>query len=58
MPFRAEGSIRVGAADVALAPAAHWLLLYERYRPERARLLAPLVGPDRRAAAEAELAGR
>jgi hypothetical protein len=51
MPFRAEGSWR----GVALAPAAHWLLLYERYNPERARQLAPLVGAAARADALAEL---
>ena len=55
MPFRAEGTGRCGDVDVPLAPAAHWLLLYERYRPARARELAPLVGDARRAAALAEL---
>jgi hypothetical protein len=53
MPFRAEGEWE----GVALAPAAHWLLLYERYKPERARQLAPLVGEAARAAALAELSG-
>jgi hypothetical protein len=57
MPFRAEGTWRCGEAEVPLAPAAHWLLLYERYRPDRAAALAPLVGPRARAAALAELAG-
>jgi hypothetical protein len=51
MPFRAEGSWR----GVPLAPAAHWLLLYERYRPERAAQLEPLVGAAARAAALREL---
>jgi len=55
MPFRAEGSVRAGEIDVPLAPAAHWLLLYERYKPERAAQLAPLVSPAQRAAARAEL---
>jgi hypothetical protein len=55
MPFRAEGIWRCGAAEIALAPAAHWLLLYERYKPDRAAALAPLVGPQARAAALAEL---
>jgi hypothetical protein len=55
MPFRAEGSWRCGAVDVPLASAAHWLLLYERYKPDRARELAPLVGDAGRAAALAEL---
>jgi hypothetical protein len=55
MPFRAEGMWRCGRAAVPLAPAAPWLLLYERYRPERAARLAPLVTPAARAAAEAEL---
>jgi hypothetical protein len=55
MPFRAEGTWRCGAAEIPLAPAAHWLLLYERSKPERARLLAPLVGEERRAAAVAAL---
>jgi hypothetical protein len=58
MPFRAEGTWRCGAAEVPLAPAAHWLLLYERYRPERAAALAPLVTPAARAAAEAEVLAR
>jgi hypothetical protein len=51
MPFRAEGEWE----GVALAPAAHWLLLYERYKPERALQLAPLVADEVRAAALAEL---
>ena len=55
MPFRAEGTWRCGATEIPLAPAAHWLLLYERYRPERAAQLAPLVTPAARAAARAEL---
>jgi hypothetical protein len=38
MPFRAEGSWR----GVPLAPAGHWLALYERYKPERAALLRRL----------------
>jgi hypothetical protein len=56
MPFRAEGTWRCGAADVPLAPAAHWLLLYERYRPERAAALASQVTPAERLAALRELA--
>ena len=55
MPFRAEGTWRCGAAEVPLAPAAHWMLLYERYRPERAAALTRLVTPTARTAAEAEL---
>jgi hypothetical protein len=51
MPFRAEGEWE----GVALAPLAHWLLLYERYKPERALQLAPLVADGVRAAALAEL---
>jgi hypothetical protein len=51
MPFRAEGEWE----GVSLAPAAFWLLLYERYKPSRAAVLAPLVGAERRAAALAEL---
>jgi hypothetical protein len=51
MPFRAEGEWE----GVPLAPAAHWLLLYERYKPERAAQLAPVVGQEARAAALAEL---
>jgi hypothetical protein len=51
MPFRAEGEWE----GVALAPAAHWLLLYEAYKPERARALAPLIAPADRADALAEL---
>jgi hypothetical protein len=51
MPFRAEGSWE----GVDLAPAAHWLLLYERYKPERAALLAPVVGDEVREAARREL---
>jgi hypothetical protein len=55
MPFRAEGTWRCGTVEVPLAPAAHWLLLYESYKPERARQLAPLVSEHKRAAALAEL---
>ena len=51
MPLRAEGEWE----GVPLAPAAHWLLLYERYKPERALQLAPLVADEVRAAALAEL---
>ena len=49
MPFRAEGSLARGVGS-SRRPA-HWLLLYERYKPERAALLAPLVAPCARAAA-------
>jgi hypothetical protein len=51
MPFRAEGEWR----GVPLAPAAHWLVLYERYKPERARVLAGLIDAGARAAARREL---
>jgi hypothetical protein len=51
MPFRAEGEWE----GVSLSPAAFWLLLYERYKPDRAAVLAPVVGDERRAAALAEL---
>jgi hypothetical protein len=51
MPFRAEGEWQ----GVGLAPAAHWLLLYERYKPDRARALAPLIPAAARADALAEL---
>jgi hypothetical protein len=43
MPFRSAGTWRCGAAEVPLAPPEHWLALYERYRPERAAQLAPVV---------------
>jgi hypothetical protein len=56
MPFRAAGAWRCGSAEVPLAPAEHWLLLYEAYRPDRARRLAPLVGEAARLRALAELA--
>ncbi len=55
MPFRTAGTWRCGAAEVPLAPAAHWLLLYERYRPERAAQLAGALAPGEREAALAEL---
>ena len=55
MPFRAHGTWRCGAAEVPLASPAHWLLLYERYRPERAAQLAPLVPAAEREAALAEV---
>jgi hypothetical protein len=55
MPFRAEGSWRCGAAEIPLSPAAAWLLLYERYRPDRAAALAPHVSPREREVAEREL---
>jgi hypothetical protein len=51
MPFRAEGEWR----GVPLAPAAHWLLLYEAYKPETAAALAAIVAPEAVAAARAEL---
>lgn len=51
MPFRAEGEWE----GVRLAPAAHWLELYARYKPERAALLAPLVTPAAREEALREL---
>ena len=54
MPFRAEGEWH----GVPLAPAAHWLLLYEAYKPDKAALLAPLVAPERRVAALEELGVR
>jgi hypothetical protein len=38
MLFRAEGSWH----GVPLAPAGHWLALYEHYKPERAELLRRL----------------
>lgn len=55
MPFRAAGGWRCGRAEVPLAPPAHWLLLYERYRPERAAQLTAVVTPAEREAARAEL---
>jgi hypothetical protein len=51
MPFRAEGEWE----GVPLAPAAHWLVLYERYKPDRAAQLAPLVTPAAREDALREL---
>jgi hypothetical protein len=56
MPFRADGVWRCGRAEVPLAPAAHWLLLYERHRPDRAAQLARIVAPEARTAALDELA--
>jgi hypothetical protein len=55
MPFRTAGTWRCGEAEVALAPPEHWLLLYERYRPERAAQLAAALGAGARGAALAEL---
>jgi hypothetical protein len=55
MPFRAQGTWRCGAAEVPLAPAAAWLLLYERYRPDRAAALAPHVSVQARELAERDL---
>jgi hypothetical protein len=55
MPFRAEGTWRCGGTDVPLAPAAHWLLLYEHHRPDRAAQLAAALAPGAREAARAEL---
>jgi hypothetical protein len=55
MPFRAEGTWRCGAAEVPLAPAAAWLLLYERHRPDRAALLAPRLAPGARGVALREV---
>jgi hypothetical protein len=55
MPFRAEGTWRCGAAEVPLASPAHWLVLYEHYRPDRAAALAPHISPRQRELAEREL---
>ena len=55
MPFRPAGTWRCGSAEVPLAPPEHWLLLYERYRPERAAGLARVVSGDARARSLAEL---
>ena len=41
MPFRTDGTWRCGAAEIPLAPAGAWLVLYERHRPDRAAVLAP-----------------
>jgi hypothetical protein len=48
MPFRAEGVWRCGAAQIPLAPAGAWLLLYEHHRPDRAAALAPHLPPGAR----------
>jgi hypothetical protein len=43
LPFRAAGTARVGETDVPLADPAIWLTVYRAYKPERARLLEPLL---------------
>jgi len=40
MPFRAAGTWRCGAAEIPLSDPASWRALYERYKPDRAALLA------------------
>jgi hypothetical protein len=55
MPFTAHGTWRCGTTDIALSSAAAWLLLYERYRPDRAAALAPHVSAAERELAEREL---
>ena len=55
VPFREEGRWRCGAAEVPLAPAAHWLLLYEAYKPERAARLAAALPQGARERALAEV---
>jgi hypothetical protein len=48
LPFRGAGSVRVGETDVPLADPAIWLTVYRTYKPERARLLEPLLSPGGR----------
>jgi hypothetical protein len=55
MPFRAAGEWSTGSVTVALAPPEHWLLLYEGYKPARARELARIVSAQQRSRALAEL---
>ena len=43
LPFRAGGSVRVGEAEVALHDPAVWWTVYRAYKPERAKLLEPLL---------------
>jgi hypothetical protein len=55
MPLRAEGTWRCGAAEIALAPAGAWLLLYERHRPDRAALLSSHLPAGARGVAQREV---
>lgn len=43
LPFRAAGFVRVGEADVPLHDPAVWWTVYRAYKPERAKLLEPLI---------------
>lgn len=43
LPFRGAGSWRVGEAEVPLADPAVWWRVYRAYKPERAKLLEPLI---------------
>ena len=55
VPFRAAGSRRYGAAEVALCAPELWWALYRAYKPEKAALLEPLVPETARARVLAEL---
>jgi hypothetical protein len=46
LPFRAAGSVRVGEAEVPLHDPGVWWTVYRVYKPERAKLLEPLLTPD------------
>jgi SAM-dependent methyltransferase len=43
LPFRGAGSVRVGEAEVPLHDPAVWWTVYRAYKPERAKLLEPLI---------------
>ena len=43
LPFRGAGSVRVGQAEVPLHDPAVWWTVYRAYKPERAKLLEPLI---------------
>ena len=55
VPLRAGGSRMYGAAPVALCAPEIWWALYRAYKPEKARLLEPLVPEAARARILAEL---
>jgi SAM-dependent methyltransferase len=43
LPFRRAGTARVGEAEVPLHDPAVWWTVYRAYKPERAKLLEPLI---------------
>ena len=47
VPFTPGGTWFLEGIEVPLAPPEHWLLIYRQHRSARAKLLEPLVEPNR-----------